>query len=283
MRRSPEFISATRAFLARWSESHCTSRAAALSFYSVFSLAPILVIILTVGSTFVDTGLLGNALLAEVERLIGSDGRVLVAAMLETARQRTSGSYAIIAVIVVLVGATTAFAELKDALDDILRAGIPEEQSLWQTIRTRLLSFGLVLTLAFLLLVALIANAAIRAATSFAATRMGWESSVLLGVASETATIAGAFLLFFAIFSLLPEPRLSRYRSLLAALLTTGLFTLGRIGIGAYLGHSNVALVFGAAGSLAIVLLWVYYAALTFLAGAVLASVLPETGGQVSV
>jgi hypothetical protein len=176
MRKPANFFDTVRAFMARWSESRCTSRAAALSFYSAFSLAPILVIVLTAGSTFVDAGLLGSALLGEVERLMGNQGKVLVSAMLETARQRTSGSYAIVAGFIVLVGATTAFAELKDALDDILRAGMPGDRSVWQTLRARLLSFGLVLTLAFLLLVALIANAAIRAVTRFAATRLGWES-----------------------------------------------------------------------------------------------------------
>lgn len=261
-------------FLDRWSAARCASRAAAIAFYTVFSLAPILVIVVAVGSMAVDEARLSQALLAEMERLIGAAGADLVQAMLASAREAPRGFYALVAAAILVVGATTAFAELKDGLDAILpsRKSVPE--SLWALVRARLLSFGLVLTLAFLLLTALVANTAMRAGTAVVAAAFGWENASFLSMASEIVSVLGAFLLFAAIYHILPDRRLSVRDWLAASALTTALFTVGRIGIGIYLGHSEASLAFGPAASLAIVMLWVYYAALIFLGGAVFAAVL---------
>ena len=273
MRALSRFASA---FLTRWSDARCTSRAAALSFYAAFSLGPILVIVVTVGSLLADTSALTASILSEIEHLVGEQGRALAQAMLENAQSSSRGLYALVAAGALLVGATTAFAELKDSLDDIFKNDRPPEKAaLWQLLRTRLLSLGLVMTLAFLMLVALVANAALSAGAGVIAGYIGTDDERLLKILSEVATIAGTYVLFTAIYKLLPARHLSWKRSLSAAAFTTVLFNAGRIAIGLYLGHSDVAKSFGPAGSLAIVLLWVDYAALAFLAGAVLASQAP--------
>ena len=166
------------AFLARWSDARCTSRAAALSFYAAFSLGPILIIVVTVGSLLADTSTLTASILSEIEHLVGEQGRALAQAMLENAQSSPRGLYALVASGALLVGATTAFAELKDSLDDIFKNNRPPEKAaLWQLLRTRLLSFGLVLTLAFLMLVALVANAALSAGAGVVAGYIGSTTS----------------------------------------------------------------------------------------------------------
>ena len=264
------------AFLSRWSDARCTSRAAALSFYAAFSLGPILIIAVKVGSLVANTSTLTAAILAEIGDLMGDDGRALAQSLLDNAQSSTSGLYALIASAVLLVAATTAFAELKDSLDDIFKsARPPEKTALWQLLRTRLLSLGLVMTTAFLMLVALVANAALSVGAGAVAGLVGYSDDKILKLLGEAVTIAGTFLLFTFIYKLLPARRLSWRRSLSAAGFTTVLFTLGRMVIGVYLGHADVARSFSAAGSLAILLVWVDYAALAFLAGAVLASQAP--------
>lgn len=250
------------------------TRAAALAYYTVFSLAPILVIVLAIASVFADESAVTAALVAEVRRMIGTEGAKLVGAMLGSARESPRGFYAFVALAALLVGATTAFAELKDSLDAVFRSTGSNAGTWWQWVRARLLSFGLVVTLAFLLLVALVANAALRAGTGVAAAAFGWENAALLNAASEAVGIAGAFALFAVIYRVLPDRRLTRAHWLAATGFTTALFTIGRIVIGIYLGQSDLSLAFGAAASLAVVMAWVYYAALAFLAGAVIAAVL---------
>ena len=261
------------AFLTRWSDARCTSRAAALSFYAAFSLGPILIIVVTVGSLLADTSALTASILSEIEHLVGEQGRALEQAMLENAQSSPRGLYAVVASGALLIGATTAFAELKDSLDDIFKNNRPPEKAaLWQLLRTRLLSLGLVMTLALPMLIALVANAALSAGAGVIAGYIGIDDERLLMILSEVATIAGTYLLFTVIYKLLPARHLSWKRSLAAAAFTPVLFNVGRIAIGLSLGRTDVAKWFGPAGSLAILLVWVDYAALAFLAGAVLAS-----------
>ena len=248
------------------------TRAAALAYYTVFSLAPILVIVVAIASAFADEKAVTAALVAEVRRMIGNEGAALVGTMLASARESPRGLYAIVALAALAVGATTAFAELKDSLDAVFRTTRPDAGTWWEWVRARLLSFGLVVTLAFLLLVALVANAALRAGTDFATAALGWENAMLLNVASEAVGIAGAFALFGVIYRILPDRRLTGGQWLAATAFTTVLFNIGRIAIGIYLGESDLSLAFGTVASLAVVMAWVYYAALAFLAGAVLAA-----------
>ena len=265
-----------RDFVRRWTAAHCASRAAALSYFAIFSLAPILVIVVAVGSMVVEAQALRTSLLAQVYRIVGIDGVRLVTTMLDGASERPAGGYAVFATGVLLVSATTAFTELKDALDAILGAKTPANESVLSALWSRVTSFLLVLALALVLMLAMVANAFVRAGTSAAAAAFGWERIPLLTVATEAVSITSAFLLFAAIYWLLPDRRM-QWRSILgAAALTTLLVTVGRVAIGVYLSHSTVSLAFGAAGSMAMVLLWTYYAALSFLAGTVVAAIVNE-------
>jgi membrane protein len=251
-----------------WSEDHCSRKAAAVAYYTAFSLAPILVIVVAVAGLLVETTTLSEAILAQARLLIGEPGAALLADLLAaSARRDDRGWAALAAVAVLLVGATTVFAELKDSLDEIFRVQRRAAAGVWGLLRSRLLSFGLVLVLAFLLLVSLAVNALL-------AVLSGWwlgidgETGWLLRGLSWIATLVVVIGLFAAIYKLLPEARLAWRDVGAAAVVTALLFLAGRVAIGLYLGNSAPASAFGAAGSLAVLLLWVYYSASIFFVGA---------------
>ena len=250
-----------------WSEDRCSRKAAALAYYTAFSLAPILVIVLAVAGLLVETTALSAAILDQARQLIGEPGAALLRDLLEASTHQTERGWAAVAAFAaLLVGATTAFAELKDSLDEIFRVERGRRPSgLWGLLRSRLLSFGLVLVLAFLLLVSLAVNAVLAVVSN---RLMGDEAGWLLTGLSWVATLVVVIGLFAAIYKLLPEAGLAWRDALLAAGITALLFLAGRVAIGLYLGNSAPASAFGAAGSLAVLLLWVFYSASIFFVGA---------------
>lgn len=251
---------------AAWSEDRCARRAAAVSYYTAFSLAPILVIVLAVAGLIVETTTLSDAILDQARMLIGEAGAELLAGLLEASRNGARQGWAALAAFAVLLaGATTAFAELKDSLDELFGYPGSPPEGLWEMLRTRLLSFGLVLVLAFLLLVSLAVNAALAVASSYL---FGGDVGWALRAVSWAATLVVVVGTFAAIYKLLPAAHLAWRDALLGATVTAALFLVGRYLIGLYLGNSAPASAFGAAGSLAVLLLWVYYSASIFFLGA---------------
>ena len=251
---------------AAWSEDRCARRAAAVSYYTAFSLAPILVIVLAVAGVIVDTTTLNGAIVDEARMLMGDAGAELLEGLLAASRDGGRQGWAALAALgALLVGATTAFAELKDSLDDLFGQAAPVPEGLWGLVRARLLSFGLVLVLAFLLLVSLAVNAVLAVASSYLfGAEVGWALRAISWIATLVVVIG----LLGAIYKLLPAAQLAWRDALLGATVTAGLFLVGRYLIGLYLGNSAPASAFGAAGSLAVLLLWVYYSAAIFFLGA---------------
>jgi membrane protein len=248
-----------------WSDDRCARRAAALSYYTAFSLAPVLVIVLAVAGFVVDATTLGTAIVDQARLLIGEAGATLLEGLLRASQNGgRQGWAAAAASAVLLVGATTAFAELKDSLDELFgHQGVPPE-GLWEMLRTRLLSFGLVLVLAFLLLVSLAVNAVLAVLSGYLFGQEGWALRAVSWVVTALVVVGT----FAAIYKLLPAAHLAWRDALLGATVTTALFLGGRYLIGIYLGNSAPASAFGAAGSLAVLLLWVYYSASIFFVGA---------------
>jgi membrane protein len=251
---------------AAWSEDRCSRKAAALAYYTVFSLAPILVIVLAVAGLLVDTTTLSEAIVGQVRMLVGEPGAALLRDLLDATRDTARGGFAAaLALGALLVGATTAFAELKDGLDELFCGTRVVPEGVWATLRARLVSFGMVLVLAFLLLVSLAVNATFAVLSE---SILGADSAAALRWISWMATLVVVTGLFAAIYKLLPDADLAWRDALLGASVTAALFLVGRFAIGLYLGNSAPASAFGAAGSLAVLLLWVYYSASVFFVGA---------------
>jgi membrane protein len=223
----------------------------------------------------IDTQALQTQLQSHGTALLGEEGGKLIEEMLGRAESPARGWSALFGVLAAAFGATTAFTELKGSLDDLLAKQAPT-MTFWQTLRARLLSFGIVVSLGFLLLVTLLANAVLAAMSDALTSAFAVEAVWISRTIGAVITFAGTFALFYAIYRLLPERKLTKTALMIGAVASTMLFSVGRIGIGLYLGHTDAIAAFGTAGSLAVVLIWVYYSALAFFVGALVARYVEE-------
>jgi membrane protein len=242
---------------------------AALSYYTVFSLAPLLVIVVSLAGLVFGTEAVRGEVFGQIAGLMGAEAAKAVQDMLASVSKPSTGALGtVVGTVVLLIGATTVFGELQDALDRIWRAPVRQKTSgLWALVRARLLSFGMILGVAFLLVVSLVAGAAISALGKWwGGWFEGWETlaqfiNVVLGFALTTAVFA-------LIYKVMPRVKVGWGDVWVGAAVTALLFTVGRFLIGLYIGKTGVASGFGAAGSVAVVFVWVYYSAQIFLVGA---------------
>jgi membrane protein len=251
-----------------WIDHRAASKGAALAFYTLFSMAPILVLVIAIAGFFYGEEAARHEILAQLRGLVGTQGAEAIQLILAGARNHEQGRLAaLIATGLLLFGATSVFAELKASLDEIWQTPVARDAGLWDVLRTRLLSFGLVLVLAFLMMVSLVVSALLAALEHY------WgglwkEASVLLTSLTALISFSVIATLFAVIYKMLPRVRLSWHDVAIGALGTAGLFELGKYAIGLYIGNSGVANSFGAAGSMIALLLWVYYSAQIFFLGA---------------
>jgi len=257
-----------RCAASEWLRHRASSKGAALAFYTAFSIAPILVLVIAVAGFFYGAEAAQGQLLTELKDLMGPQGAEAIQLVLAGARDKESGLLATaIATVLLLVGATTVFAELKNSLDEIWQVPPPAGAGWWEMLRTRLLSFSLVLVLAFLLMVSLVLSAALAVVESYVG-GLWKDATVLLSWLASLLGFCVIALLFGVIYKMLPRIRLSWRDVTIGALGTALLFSLGKFLIGLYIGNSGVASSFGAAGSMVALLLWVYYSAQIFFLGA---------------
>lgn len=266
LRRAFDFVAA---IASAWSEDHCSRKAAALAYYTAFSLAPTLVIVVWLVSFVVDATLATDEIRTQLSALVGSAGAEVIDAVLKHTQEEAQGLRAIaIAFPVLLLGATTAFAELKESLDEIWGVTAHARTGIVGLLRTRLLSFGMILVIAFLLLVSLAVNAMIALGSTRLSQAIGVEGAFAVQALSTLVALVVVAGIFAAIYKLLPAIRLRWKDVARAAGITTLLFLAGQMAIGFYLGNSATTSAYGAAGSLAVLLLWIYYSSAVFLLGA---------------
>ena len=254
--------------LISWIDHRGASKGAALAFYTLFSMTPILVLAIAVAGYVFGAEAAQGEIVDQVQGLVGPNGAQAIQALLAAARDPASGLVAtLVASVLLLLGATSVFAELKGSLDELWGIGKLCRSSFGLLLRTRLLSFGLVLVLAFLLLVSLVVSAALAVLARYAHGALG-SSTVALSTISSFISFGVIACMFAIIYKVLPDAPLSWQDVWIGAAFTAGLFSLGKYVIGLYLGNSGVASSFGAAGSLIALLLWVYYSAQIFFLGA---------------
>ena len=266
-----------------WVDDYAPSMGAAISYYTIFSLAPLLVIVIAVAGAIFGRDAVQQQIVGQIGGLVGTDGASAVEAMLRAASDTDKGLVAgLISAGVLLVGATTVFAELQSALDRIWH--VPEKDKpsgIWAVLRARVLSFGLILGLTFLLMVSLMVSAALAAFDGwFGGLLPGWE--VLMQGANIAISFAILTLLFGMIFKLMPSAPIAWRDVWIGAAVTASLFEVGKLLIGLYLGKSGVTESFAAAGSLVVLVAWVYYAAQIFLLGAEFTKVYADAHGSLS-
>jgi membrane protein len=243
--------------------------AGALSFFTLLSLSPLVLVVVGVAGLVLSEDVVRAQLLVEVDQLVGPAGGDTVEAILAHAvdprRNRVSVA---IGIITLLVGATTVFGQLQAALNRIWQVkAAPSRGAVWSFVRTRLLSLALVLVLGFLLLVSLGVSAVLTALHEYLSRAMPAGAAVWQGV-DFAVSLAVVALLIGTIFKVLPDVRIAWRDVWFGAGVTALLFSVGKALIGFYLGHAGIASSYGAAGSLVVFLVWVYYSSLIILFGA---------------
>jgi YihY family inner membrane protein len=252
-----------------WIDDFAPSMGAAIAYYTIFSIAPMLVIAIAVAGMLFGQEAAQGEIVNQLRGLLGTEGAVAVQGLLKSANEPTGGIIAtVLSVITLAIGATAVFAELQSALDRIWRVpAAAKSGGIWNLIRTRLLSFGFVLGLGFLLIVSLVVSAALSALGNWwGGWFEGWE--VVLQTLNFVVSIVVFTCMFAFIYKFMPRVRLSWHDVWIGAVSTTLLFTAGKFLIGLYLGKSGMSSGFGATGSIALLLAWVYYSAQIFLLGA---------------
>ena len=252
-----------------WVDDYVSSMGAALAYYTTFSLAPLLLIAISVAGLVFGKDAARGEIVAQLRSLMGEQGASAVQGLLVSVHKPAEGALAtLLGAVLLFIGATTVFGELQNALNRIWRAPAHNELGGWfALVRARLLSFGMVLALGFLLIVSLLVSAVLAAA--------GRRLEPVFGewvVVAAVINAVGSFLLvatmFALIYKIMPQARVEWKDVWIGAIFTALLFTLGKSLIGLYVGRSGVASAFGAAGSLVVILVWVYYSAQIFLIGA---------------
>ena len=246
-----------RATLKAWNDDYAPSMGAALSYYTLFSIAPLLLLVVAIAGLVFGEEAARGELFGQISGLVGPDGARAIEALLASANRPGAGAIAMATgTLGLIAGASAVFGELQNALDRIWRAPARKQRSGWfALIRARLLSFGMILAVAFLLMVSLVMSAALAALGEW------WALDLAASFLLTTA-------MFALIYKIIPRVRIRWSAVWAGAAVTAALFAVGKFLIGLYLGRAGISSAFGAAGALVAVMVWVYYSAQIFLLGA---------------
>lgn len=264
-----------------WVDDFAPSMGAAISYYTMFSLAPLLVLVIAIAGLAFGAEAVRGQISSQLAGLMGADTAQAIEGMVESATLSDKGWWAsALSVVVLIVGATSVFAELQSALDRIWH--VPESQKpsgIWGVLRARLFSMGMILGLAFLLMVSLAVSAGLAAFGGLLGGMLPGQE-VLLQMLNIAVSVAVLTTLFAMIFKWMPTAKVAWRDVWVGAAVTAVLFEVGKFAIGLYLGKSGLSDSFAGAGALVILLAWVYYAAQIFLLGAEFTKVYAHAQGS---
>lgn len=251
-----------------WTDDGAATRAAALAYYTVFSIAPMILIAIAIAGAIFGEEAARGEIHRQIEGLVGESGGKVIEEMVDSAAQPGRGAIAtVIGVVVLLFAATGAFAELQSALNTFWGAKPRKLNGALAFLRTRVISFAMVLCIGFLLLVSLVSSAVISAIGNWV-TRYTDDWTTVVQLVNQVVSFGGVTLLFAMIYKVLPDRKIEWSDVWLGAVVTSLLFNLGKLAIAVYLAKSSVASSYGAAGSLAVLLVWVYYSSMILFFGA---------------
>ncbi|MEH2067952.1 MAG: YihY/virulence factor BrkB family protein [Nostoc sp.] len=251
-----------------WSEDKASRLAAALAYYTIFSIAPLLIIVIAIaGAAFGEEAARGQ-IVGQIQGLVGKSGAEFIQTAINNANKPQTGAIAsIISVVVLLLGATGLFTELQDSLNTIWEVKPKPGQGVTNIIRLRFLSFAMIIGIGFLLLVSLVISTGLAALSTYFSNLIPGVD-FLWKILNFLISFAITTFLFGLIFKVLPDVKIAWSDVLIGAILTSFLFSIGRFLLGQYLGNGSFGSAYGAAGSLVIILAWVNYAAQILFFGA---------------
>jgi len=263
-----------------WMDDYAASMGAALAFYAIFSMAPLLVISIAVAAPVFGHEAAQTEIMEQLRGLVGAEGAQAAQSMLASAQRPGSGAIAtVLSIIMLLIGATTVFGEVESDLNRVWKTPVRKRTGLWWLVRSRVLSLGLVVSTGFLLLVSLIVGSALAAFGTYWSPWFGGVELLLQG-ADFVLSIAVFTVLFGLMYKVLPRKSIAWRDVWVGASLTALLFSLGKFLIGLYIGRSAVSSAYGAAGAVLVLLIWAYYSAQIFLLGAEFTRVYAERFGS---
>ncbi|MGZ3444774.1 MAG: YihY/virulence factor BrkB family protein [Myxococcaceae bacterium] len=264
-----EVVTLGKETVVRWTEDKASALAAALAYYALFSLAPLVLIAVAVAGLVFGQQAAEGQLYAQLAGLIGDASAKALQAIVANMHQQKSGGVVatIVGLATLFFGATGVFAQLQDSMNTIWKAKPPSTNDIVEFLRVRLLSFSMVLGIGFLLLVSLLLSAFLAAVGEYLGSFLPGGAAVGQAL-NATVSLVVVTVLFAMIYKLLPDTYVAWRDVWLGALVTSLLFTIGKFAIGVYLGKASVASSYGAAGSVVILLLWVYYSSMILYLGA---------------
>jgi membrane protein len=264
-----------------WSKDKVTRLGAALAYYTIFSLAPLLVIVIAVVGLVFGRDAAQGRIVTEIQGVVGEASAQAIQTMIAKAQAPAAGILAtVISLITLLLGATGVITELKDTLNTIWNAQ-PPDMGLWSTLKSRLTSLALILGIGFLLLVSLVVSAALSALNAFMTDLFSSPWLLYFWQAVNFVVSLGVITALFAmLYRFLPDTEIPWQDVWVGAGLTALLFVISKTLIGLYLGKSSIGSAYGPAGALVLILAWVYYASLVFLFGAELTKVYAHHHGS---
>jgi membrane protein len=264
-------------------DDDCPTNAAAIAYYAIFSLPAVLFLILVIIGAVIDPHTVQQRIIAQFGDLLGTEAAHQIETIVVLVRSRTSGggTHVVLGVLALLFGASGAFLQLQSALN---RAWEVKKQRKDGRVRTfllkRIVSFGMLLTIAFLLLVSLVVSALLSSLGDYIGALLGGLSGALLSGLQFVFSVVVIALLFSIMFKVLPDTRVAWNDVWIGGAVSALLFAIGKFAIGAYLGHSRPGSAFGAAGALVILMIWIYYSAMIVLFGAELTQAVSRAKGR---
>lgn len=258
-----------KGFLKSWGEARSSTFGASVAYYTIFSIAPLLVIAIAIAGIFVDQQQVQGGIIRQFEGTFGQSGATFIQTLVDAqVSTDTNMLLAVIGFVILLIGATGVFGALQSALDAIFTSLPPKvSEGWWSTVLRKLLSFGMVLSIGFLLLASLVLSAFLAAASEYV-TRYISLSPFLIGVAEFFITFILISFFFGLLYKLLPTRRLSWKPAFVGGIIACMLFMVSKYLLGFYLAHSASFAAYGAASSLVLIIIWIYYMSQVFFFGA---------------
>ncbi len=282
-RRLRQFFKFNKQVVLEFVASNVLKYSASLAYYTILSLAPLLIIILYVSGLLFGKEAIRGELYGEIKDMVGSSAALEIQSAIQNIHLSNGNFFATgLGVIILLIGATGIFGEMQDSLNKIWGLRTKTRKVWWKLFLDRVISFSLILSLGFVLIVSLVLNAIVAALSARITGLLAGMGETVLVVLDNMISLFITTLLFSTIFKVLPDAKIKWKDVVFGALITSILFMLGKYGIGFYLGKSKLATIYGAAGSVMIIMIWVYYSSAILYLGAVFTKVYATNfGGKI--
>ena len=264
------FIKFNQEVIAEYISDNVIKYSASLAYYTTLSLAPMLIIIIYISGLLFGKEAMKGEVYSQLKDLVGSDAAIEIQSTIQNIHfSKETPVTTIISFIVLLIGATGIFAEIQDSLNKIWGLKLINKSKWWKLILDRLVSFSLIISMGFIMVVSLLLSAVTLGISNKISENLGGIGQTMVMLLDTGLSLLLTTIVFATIFKVLPDARIKWKDVFIGSLITSILFMIGKVLIGIYVAQSNLATMFGAAGSIIIIMLWVYYSSATLYLGAV--------------